>query len=364
MTTPVRLHLLCRFLFSHLLLITATTGAFAAQDDIFDNPVDRERVASLSGKWRFSIGDDPAWSRPEFDDRKWTRIDAPDEWEDEGYRGYNGYAWYRRTFRVAADEIEGRKLFVSLGRIDDVDQVFVNGELIGASGQFPPDYVSAHDAPRLYAIPGHCLRPEKDNVIAVRVYDGGGAGGIFSGKLAVLSTTFPKLAIELPSTWQIQRGDTSAWSQPECDESGFTPITVPGFWENAGLRDYDGFAWYRVSFNVLEQPDDTTLVLLLGRIDDLDEVFLNGTRIGGTGNLDAPHDNHDVQFHRQHRGYLFPASLLRGENTIAVRVFDGQGPGGIYTGPVGIMTQAEYIELWERRRRDAGSLWNWITNLN
>jgi hypothetical protein len=345
-------------------IFLAAVGSLHAQQDLFDNPADRERVDTLSGKWRFSIGDDPAWARPEFDDGSWTRVDVPNEWEDEGYRGYNGFAWYRKTFEVDADEVRGRKLFVSLGRIDDVDQVFVNGTLIGGSGQFPPDYVSAHDATRLYGIPSDCLRPGEKNLLAVRVYDGGGPGGIFTGKLGVLSTTYPKLAIDLPTTWKIRLGDNHEWAQPDCDESGFAPITVPGFWENAGHPNYDGYAWYRTSFNVVEQPSGASLVLLLGRIDDFDEVYLNGTRIGGTGNLNDPQDNRGVEFHRQNRGYLFPAALLRAENVIAVRVYDAQGGGGIYTGPVGIMTQDDYIDFWERRRRDGNSLWDWIKDFN
>jgi sialate O-acetylesterase len=357
-TLPVRLALSCAG------LAFAAALPSAAQDDFFDNPAARERVASLSGKWRFSVGDDPAWAQPDFDDSAWTKIDAPDEWEDEGYRGYNGHAWYRKTFDLEEGDAAGRKLFVSLGQIDDVDQVFVNGRLIGASGQFPPHYVSAHNANRVYPIPSDCLRPGEKNLIAVRVYDGGGPGGMFDGTLAVLSTVYPKLALELPTTWKIQRGDNPAWAQPACDEAGFSAITVPGFWENAGLRDYDGFAWYRVSFNVVEGLDASTLVLLLGRIDDLDEVYLNGTRIGGTGNLDDPANNRGVEFHRQNRGYIFPASLLRAENVLAVRVYDGQGVGGIYTGPLGIMTQADYIAFWEERRRDDSSLWNWIRSLD
>jgi sialate O-acetylesterase len=345
-------------------LTAIAAGSLRAQDDFLDNPADRERVASLSGKWRFSIGDDPKWANAEFDDRAWSKVDAPDEWEDEGYRGYNGYAWYRKEFRVSADDVAGRRLFVTLGRIDDVDQVFINGVLIGGSGQFPPNYQSAHDARRLYAVPSECLRPGELNLIAVRVYDGGAGGGIVSGQLGLFSTTYPKVAIELPTTWKIQRGDNPAWAQPECDEADFTDITVPGFWENAGLRDYDGFAWYRVTFTALELPTDATLVLLLGRIDDLDEVYLNGTRIGSTGNLDAPHDNRGVDFYRQNRGYIFPASLLQGRNVIAVRVYDGEGAGGIYAGPVGIMTQTDYVAFWEQRRRNENSLWNWITSFD
>jgi sialate O-acetylesterase len=347
-----------------LAIFTATGVPLSAQDELFDNPGDRERLASLRGSWRFSIGDDPAWARPDFDDSSWTRIRVPESWEDEGYRDYNGYAWYRRDFTLSANDIEGRRVFLSLGRIDDADEVYVNGELVGSSGQFPPDYATAYGAERVYSVPGRCLRPGQANVIAVRVYDGAGRGGIYDGRVGVFSTTYPRLVVELDGVWKFHPGDEPACADPAYAEADLADVSVPGFWENAGFPQLDGFAWYRRHFTLTEQPATASMVLLLGRIDDLDEVYLNGERIGGTGDLADVHNNRGVAYHRQNRGYLFSTSLLRGDNVIAVRVYDGQGPGGIYTGPLGLMTQQDYIEFWERRRRDQGSIWTWLRKLD
>ena len=54
----------------------------------------------LEGNWRFSIGDDTAWASPYFKDNDWEKIKVPAMWEDQGFHGYNGYAWYRKTFDV------------------------------------------------------------------------------------------------------------------------------------------------------------------------------------------------------------------------------------------------------------------------
>ena len=39
------------------------------------------------------------------------------------------------------------------------------------------------------------------------------------------------------------------------------------------------------------------------------------------------------------------------KNVIAVRVLDTGGAGGIYEGPVGIITQTKYIEYWRKNKK-------------
>lgn len=97
---------------------------------------DLRKIASLSGSWKFSIGDDSKWAGAEFNDSDWDNIIVPGNWEDQGYNDYNGYAWYRKKFSI--NEIPtGKTIYLLLGRIDDADQVFINGKEIGRSGKFP-----------------------------------------------------------------------------------------------------------------------------------------------------------------------------------------------------------------------------------
>lgn len=94
------------------------------------------------------------------------------------------------------------------------------------------------------------------------------------------------------------------------------------------------------------------LVLLLGKIDDFDEVYLNGEFIGATGYME---DNPDrVEYHDEwleYRDYKLKTGLLYfdGENVIAVRVYDGMLQGGIYEGPVGIITYNTY-KKWRKEK--------------
>ena len=61
---------------------------------------DFRKIISLSGTWKFSIGDDIRWASPSWDDSDWDQLNAPEQWERQGYDDYNGYAWYRKKVRI------------------------------------------------------------------------------------------------------------------------------------------------------------------------------------------------------------------------------------------------------------------------
>jgi sialate O-acetylesterase len=110
------------------------------------------------------------WADPSLDDRAWTAIRVPGYWEPQGYPSLDGIAWYRLTFSLDSSEIrKGGGASISLAAIDDDDITWLNGVEIGRT--------SGYNMPRSYAVPAHALRAG-DNVLAVRVADYGGGGGI------------------------------------------------------------------------------------------------------------------------------------------------------------------------------------------
>jgi alpha-galactosidase len=137
---------------------------------------------------RFSTGDDPARSRPDFDDRGWKEISTTANYEPQGFDGYDGFSWYRIHVRIPAalkttTHWQERLLFY-LASIDDADQTFFNGVEIGKTGTFPTDpggYDGRWQALRNYYVElkSELVRWDQDNVIAIRVYDGGGPGGFY-----------------------------------------------------------------------------------------------------------------------------------------------------------------------------------------
>ncbi len=93
---------------------------------------------------------------------------------------------------------------------------------------------------------------------------------------------------------------------------------VPGAWEGNGLpANTDGVAWY--VGEIALAPDDLAgpARLWMGTVDDADETYVNGVRVGATSGWNAP------------RCYDIPASTLRpGVNRVAIRVVDEGGAGG------------------------------------
>lgn len=152
---------------------------------IYSNDI--KRSIRLPDRWKFTIGDSIEWKEPTYYDDGWQEITVPSRWENAGYQNLDGYGWYRSKFKPSADLTHG-PLQLFLGKIDDCDQTFFNGNLIGKTGDFPPNYNTEWISFRIYQIPERVVNWDGDNTIAIRVYDGGGAGGFYSIKQYNLPT--------------------------------------------------------------------------------------------------------------------------------------------------------------------------------
>ncbi len=322
-----------------------------------------ERQLSLKGMWKFSIGDDMEWSKPSFDDGKWESIYAPSSWEDQGFHGYDGYAWYRKHFSYQSF-LKGKVLTLKMGRIDDVDEVYLNGHLVGSSGMLPPRYQTSYNTWREYPVPEKFLNANGDNIISVRVYDDQLEGGILEGDLGIYTIEDAlRPDLDLSGEWKFKTGDNKKWIDPNFDDEKWNSILVPSYWEMQGYKDYDGFAWYRFRFKVDPSLATKKLVLVLGKIDDIDEVYLNGKLIGSTGNMNTRPIRYDTRSEWQiFRGYFVPGGLIdpNKENVIAVRVFDGYINGGIYQGPIGLIQQDKYTKFWREQKHEKKTFWQWM----
>ncbi|MCA9731274.1 MAG: beta galactosidase jelly roll domain-containing protein [Deferribacteres bacterium] len=328
------------------ILFIAMSYLFSTQLMANQNEQEFERYAKiveLRGVWKFAIGDDSDWSSPSFDDSDWSEIFVPSDWEDEGYAGYDGIAWYRKKFKMRAQDHDIYSLL--LGYIDDSDEVWINGRFVGSSGEFPPGKNTAYDKFRSYLVPADYLNFEDENTIAVRVYDRYLNGGIVNGTKIGLFVDEDML-IPLAGEWQFKTID---YNLPKDFASNpghnWRTMFVPRFWDEQGLPNYDGFAWYRKSVVVPSRLRNENLILVLGKIDDFDETYFNGQLIGGMGFFSRHVDRDELgNIYQQVRIYEIPAEIINynGENTIDVRVFDGYLGGGIYEGPVGITTPSRF----------------------
>jgi hypothetical protein len=139
---------------------------------------------SFESSWRFKPGDDSSYARQEYNDSGWAMVKVPLAFETQGYPNLDGYVWYRVHFKVPKNKLHAQ-YYVLLGKIDDVDATYLNGALVGSTGKFPPDAASEWNTQRAYKVPAELLREQ--NVLAIRVFDMGGPGGIQSGAIGLFN---------------------------------------------------------------------------------------------------------------------------------------------------------------------------------
>jgi sialate O-acetylesterase len=116
------------------------------------------------------IGLDEKWYADNYDDSNWNTAKIPAFWEDFGYPNHDGSFWFRRTFDVPKDQLN-QDFNLPLSQIDDYDITWVNGQKVGETFG-----VSNF---RNYVVPKEILK-ETGNVIAIRVFDIGGKGGLYT----------------------------------------------------------------------------------------------------------------------------------------------------------------------------------------
>lgn len=110
------------------------------------------------------------------------------------------------------------------------------------------------------------------------------------------------------------------WYTKENMPQDWQEITLPGMWEQSIPAQMDGTMWFRKTFSLSSEEAANDAILSLGRIDDGDYTYVNGTLVGHV------EDAYDV-----HRRYIVPAKILHpGVNTIIMRIMDYGGGGGMY----------------------------------
>jgi alpha-galactosidase len=148
----------------------------------------------LLDNWKFKTGDSLIFANPDYNDDDWRSINPAIYWEQQGLPEYDGYAWYRVTFNLP-DALRKNAFFkdsvlITIGKIDDTEQTFLNGEIIGENArsipvrQKPDSFEGDNEAYRLFrsyllAVRDPRLKWNKQNILAIRVHDHGGMGGLY-----------------------------------------------------------------------------------------------------------------------------------------------------------------------------------------
>lgn len=145
-------------------------------------------------------------------DGGWISVRAPGPWERSGVAElarHDGFAWYRAFVRLEEADLAADAT-LELGAIDDADETFVNGTKVSSHGTMPPNAATAWNVDRRSGVSKSLLRVGW-NVIAIRVHDSGGNGGIHRGPLKL---TTAGGARSLAGRWELHIGDDASWAMP------------------------------------------------------------------------------------------------------------------------------------------------------
>ena len=133
--------------------------------------------------------------------------------------------------------------------------------------------------------------------------------------------------------WRDLPCEDSSCAARSYDDSAWKAMRLPALWETTAMGNFDGVVWFRKTVVVPPEWVGKNLVLELGPIDDMDVTFVNGVRVGGyesTGYWNAK------------RIYPVPGAIVDSTAmSIAVRVVDNQGGGGIYGEPASMLLRPE-----------------------
>ncbi|HSH92866.1 MAG TPA: beta galactosidase jelly roll domain-containing protein, partial [Roseimicrobium sp.] len=279
-------------------------------EDLPTRESDGPELPVVTGQWRFKKGDDSAWKTPGFDDSQWAAVTLPDTWErHSNYTEDNAYGWFRRRVEIPAD-YKGKDFHILLGCIDDADEAYLNGQRLGATGSFPPDFKSAWDVKRRYRVPASLVRGDGTDVLAVRVFDNNGNGGIHQA-------TEPSFRVGPFDTGLTQ-------------SAGYTGHVV------------GGTGWYRKHFTLTPAEQGKRVAVRFDGVYMNADVWINGRHLGN-------HPYGYTSFELDLTSDLKPAGQ---ENVIAVRVRnEGKNTrwysgSGIYRHTWLTVTDAVHLPTW------------------
>lgn len=170
------------FFFTLVILLSFTGTASFAQ------------MINMEKGWKFKAGDSMDWSQPGVDDSNWQSIATGQSWESQGNENYDGFGWYRIRMVIPSSLKESAYLKDSLqfilGKVDDNDQFYLNGAFIGQNNRKQKTSDEAFKQGNGFYLPERkyvisvnhpSILWDQENVVAVRIFDQGGGGGIYGG---------------------------------------------------------------------------------------------------------------------------------------------------------------------------------------
>lgn len=150
--------------------------------DYAKSRLNAEQTNLVDMTWQFrpdpkNEGLSAGWQTRELQETAdWTPIKVGAWWESQGHKSLDFWAWYRLWVQIP-ETWTARGTFLSFEGVDDVYELYVNGQLAGRGGDLAArkDALSERKSHNITPF----VRPGERALIAVRVHDWFGAGGIF-----------------------------------------------------------------------------------------------------------------------------------------------------------------------------------------
>ncbi len=117
---------------------------------------------------------------------------------------------------------------------------------------------------------------------------------------------------------ETEPGVLQKWYLPETNDSQWKTTNLPARWSVEDINGL-GVVWYRKEFTLTAEQAKTAVTIRLGAIDDWDETYLNGQKIGAT-----------LSYSIQRQYIVCPDGLREGKNILAVKVVNTGGDAGMY----------------------------------
>ena len=114
------------------------------------------------------VGLQQKWYAIDYNTSSWTPIQLPVYWSKAKVTPNEGIIWVTRTFELTAKDLAKPELTLSIGRVDNEDITYLNGEKVGES--------TNKDLDRFYKVPAAKFRAGK-NIITIRIKNNGDIGG-------------------------------------------------------------------------------------------------------------------------------------------------------------------------------------------
>jgi len=173
-------------------------GKFASDNKVinWNKEISGFKPINLSGQWKLiiettfppvatpqqapqdpgNLGFGKGYAEPKHDTADWMDVEMPKMIEvvDKQFENFDGIFWIRREMNIPQNW-KGKDLSLTLGAVDDCDATYFNGKLVGEVTEKTP---SCWQVFRTYKIPAELVKAGEVNVLAIRIFDHFGSGGL------------------------------------------------------------------------------------------------------------------------------------------------------------------------------------------